>query len=198
LQEDSIEIARVLNFEDTCINRFNKINEVLYLAKTNKISYSQLVDSIKATPQLIAYASTLYMNNSSFKNMQSSGLLSNLEEGELKSSLATYYEVVFKNLEALNEFFDQVGNVFNNYMPTGIGKLVRQNNEFSKDYVLNDPAVYLNFMLSLDKTKNNLRSDEFIYEVQKYYNYIFVYRMSLKRAKKYNDKLLKLLRTEIN
>jgi hypothetical protein len=53
-------------------------------------------------------------------------------------------------------------------------------------------------MLSLDKTKNNLRSDEFIYEVQKYYNYIFVYRMSLKRAKKYNDKLLKLLRTEIN
>ena len=83
-------------------------------------------------------------------------------------------------------------------MPTGIGKLVRQNNEFSKDYVLNDPAVYLNFMLSLDKTKNNLQSDEFIYEVQKYYNYIFVYRMSLKRAKKYNDKLLKLLRTEIN
>ena len=52
-------------------------------------------------------------------------------------------------------------------------------------------------MLSLDKTKKNLQSDEFIYEVQKYYNYIFVYRYSLKRAKESNDKLLKFLRSDI-
>jgi hypothetical protein len=197
LQEDSIDIARVLIFEDTCINRFNRLNNVLYLAKTKKISYKQLEDSIKASPNLIAFASTLYMNNSSFKNMQSSGLLSNLEEGELKSNLATYYEVVFKNLEALNEFFDQIGNVYNNYLPIGYGKVFRANYKFSKDYELNDPTVYQNFMLSLNKTKNDLQSDEFIYEVQKYYNYIFVYRRSLKRAKESNDKLLKLLRTEI-
>jgi hypothetical protein len=198
LQEDSTDIARVLNFEDTCINRFNRINNILYLAKTKKINYNQLVDSIKASPNLIAFASTLYMNNSSYKNMQSSGLLSNLDEGELKSSLATYYEVVFKNLEAVNEFFDQIGNVYNNFVPIGYGKIVRRKNKFEKAYELNDPDVYINFMLSLDKSKKDLQSDEFIYEVQKYYNYIFVYRNSLKRAKESNDKLLKILRSEIN
>ena len=36
LIEDSIDIARVLIFEDTCINRFNRLNNILYLAKTKK------------------------------------------------------------------------------------------------------------------------------------------------------------------
>lgn len=197
LQEDSTEIAKVLRIEDTCINTFNRINNILYLAKSNKISYDQLVDSIKATPKLIAFSNTLYMNNSSFKNMQSSGLLSNLEEGELKNTLATYYEVDFKSLEAGNEFFDQVGIVFNNYMPLGIGRVLRARNDFPKEYELNNADGYVNFMLSLDKTKNILKSDDFIYEVQKYYNYIFIYRNSLKLAKKSNDKLIKLLRAEI-
>ena len=53
-------------------------------------------------------------------------------------------------------------------------------------------------MLSLNKTKNDICSDEFIYEVQKYYNYLFVYRTSLLNAKKNNDKLLKLLRSEMH
>ena len=197
LLADSVEIAKVLRIEDTCINTFNRVNHILYLAKTKKISYNQLVDSVKATPKLIAFSNTLYMNNSSFKNLQSSGLLSNLEEGALKNTLATYYEVDFKSLEASNEFFDQVGIVFNNYFPTGIGKLVRSKNVLSKEYVLNNADSYVNFMLSLDKTKNILQSDEFIYEVQKYYNYIFIYRNSLKIAKRSNDALIKILRSEI-
>jgi hypothetical protein len=53
-------------------------------------------------------------------------------------------------------------------------------------------------MLSLNKTKNDVSSDEFIFEVQKYYNYLFVYRTSLKYAKNNNDKLLKLLRSEMH
>jgi hypothetical protein len=197
LQADSASIVKVLKGEDSCVNTFNRINNFLYLAKTNKITYNQLVDSIKATNNLIAYTTTLYMNNSSFKNMQSSGLLSNLEEGELKKTLATYYEVNFKSIEAANEFFDQVGIVFNNYLPMGVGKLIRENYITSKDYELNDPATYQNFMLSLNKTKNDIQSDEFIYEIQKYYNYIFIYRNALKIAEKSNRTLLKLLRSEI-
>jgi hypothetical protein len=197
LLADSVEIENVLNIEDSCIIRFNKVNNLLYLAKTNKISQGQLVDSFKIMPKLIAYSTTLYMNNSSFKNLQSSGLLSNLEEGDLKDTLATYYEVDFKAIEATNEFFDQVGTVFNNYYPIGIGKIIRRSQNFSKEYVLNDPNEFQNFMFSLDKTKNILKSDEFIYEVQKYYNYLFIYRTNLKRAKKSNNALLRLLRTEI-
>ena len=93
------DIAAVIAIEDSCIKRYNRINNYLYLAKTNRISQVQLIDSIKNTPQFIAYSTTLYMNNSSFKNMQSSGLLSYLEDGELKNALANYYEVNFKSIE---------------------------------------------------------------------------------------------------
>jgi hypothetical protein len=198
LQADSIEIDKVIKIEDSVINNFNKLNNLLYLAKTKKISQAQLMDSIKISPKIIAFSTTLYMNNSSFKNMQSSGLLSYVEEGEFKNTLATYYEVDFKGVEALNEFFDQVGIVFNNYLPIGVGRLIRENQKFSKKYVTNDADGYLNFILNLDKTKNILQSDELIYEVQKYYNYIFIYRNSLKRTKKNNGKLIKLLRSEIH
>ena len=198
LQTDSADIAAVIAIEDSCIKRYNRINNYLYLAKTNRISQAQLIDSIKNTPQFIAYSTTLYMNNSSFKNMQSSGLLSYLEDGELKNALANYYEVNFKSIEAANEFFDQVGIVFNNYFPIGLGKLIRDYQKFSNEYELNNSETYENFMLRLNKAKNDLSSDEFIYEVQKYYNYIFIYRTSLLNAKKSNDKLLKLLRSEMH
>lgn len=198
LQADSADISAVIAVEDSCIKRFNRINNYLYFAKTNKINQAQLVDSIKNTSQFIAYSTTLYMNNSSFKNMQSSGLLSYLEDGELKNALANYYEVNFKSIEAANEFFDQVGIVFNNYFPIGLGKLIRDYQKFSNEYELNDSNSYQNFMLSLNKTKKDISSDEFIYEVQKYYNYLFIYRTSLLSAKKSNDKLIKLLRSEMH
>jgi hypothetical protein len=198
LQTDSINISRGLAMEDSCIYTFNRLNNILYLAKTNKINQNQLIDSIKKFDNLIAYSTTLYVNNSSFKNMQSSGLLSYLDEGELKNTLASYYEVNFKGIEAANEFFDQVGIAFNNNLPIGVGKLIRKNENFSKEYLTNSKEGYQDFMMSLNKTKNILQSDEFIYEVQKYYNWIFIYRISLLNAKKNNDKLLKLLRSEMH
>lgn len=197
LQADSADISRVIAVEDSCIKRYNRINNYLYLAKTKKISQAQLMDSIKNTPQFIAYSTTLYMNNSSFKNMQSSGLLSYVEEGELKNTLASYYEVDFKSIEAANEFFDQVGIVFNNYYPIGLGKLIRDYQNFSNEHELNDAQSYQNFMLSLNKTRTMIESDEFIFEVQKYYNFLFIYRTSLLSAQKNNEKLIKILKSEI-
>ena len=198
LEADSVSISRVLAIEDSCINTFNRINNILFLAKSNKINSDQLLDSIKMNDQLIAYSTTLYMNNSSFKNMQSSGLLSYVVEGEFKNTLASYYEVDFKSIEAANEFFDQVGIAFNNYLPLGVGKIIRDYQKFSKEYTTNSKEGYQDFMLSLDKTKAILQSDEFIFEVQKYYNWIFIYRTSLIKTKKSNDKLLKILRSELN
>ena len=198
LEADSSEIARVLDVEDKSIYTFNKINHLFYLVKNKKISQQQFIDSIKILPNLIAVTTTVYVNNSSFKNMQSSGLLSYLEEGALKDNLTKYYEVNFKSIEAANQFFDQVGIVFNNYFPIGLGKLIRDYQQYSKEYALNDGDNYQNFMLSLNKSKHDFSSDEFIFEVQKYYNYIFIYRTSLLSAKKNNDALLKLLRSEIH
>ena len=198
LQADSSEIVRVLDMEDKSINTFNKVNYLFYLVKNNKISQQQLIDSIKIMPNFIAITTTVYVNNSSFKNMQSSGLLSYVEEGELKNTLATYYEVDFKAIEAANDFFDQEGIIFNSYFPIGLGKYIRESQNLSKDYLTNSKEGYENFMFSLDKTKNIFQSDEFIYEVQKYYNFIFYYRMNIYRIKKSNDALLKLLRSEMH
>ena len=130
--------------------------------------------------------------------MQSSGLLSNLEDGELKNTLAQYYEVDFKATEAANEFFDNIGIAFNNYFPIGLGKLIREFQKFSKEYKTNDPNGFENAMFDLARTNEIILSDEFIYEVQKYYNYIFVYRTSLLKTQKSNQKLIKLLSADIN
>jgi hypothetical protein len=97
----------------------------------------------------------------------------------------------------LNEFFDQAGNVFNNTLPMGLGTLIRDKNNFSTEYNMNDPEEYEKFILSLPKTKALLQSDDFFYDVQKYYNYIFLYRTSLREAKKKNDTLIELLKAEI-
>lgn len=198
LEQDSVVIAGVLADEERYSTKFSKILDLLYLAKNKKISQFQLIDSIKEIPNIYAKTYTLYVNNSSFKNMQSSGLLSYLEEGELKNALSSYYEVDFKAIEAGNDFFDHVGIEFNNYLPIGVGTAVRKNVPLSKEYVLNDPDKYLDFMLNLDKTKKILQSEEFIYETQKYYNYIFIYQNAVKKAKKQNDELIKLLKLERN
>ena len=197
LQADSSVIARVMASHDRSIQTFNKVNQLLYLAKNKKISQDQLIDSLKIMPDFYASTATLYMNNSSFKNMQSSGLFTYLEENELKNALSIYYEVNFKAVESQNTFFDQVGVDFNNHLPIGVGKVIRETNQFPREYEMNDPIKYQNFLLSLPKTKEILQSDAFIYEVQKYYNYIFIYQLSLNKAKKSNDKLIELLKAEI-
>lgn len=196
LENDAVTIDSLLANEQLIINRFDRVLNLLYLQKNKVINESQLIDSIKAFPEMIAATFTLYVNNSSFKNMQSSGLLSYVEEEDLKNSLSYYYEVVFKRIESNNVFFDQAGKEFGTTMPLGIGSYFRKMRNDQSNYDLNKPSNYANFMLSLQETKNVLLSEKFIFDIQKYYNQIFVYQMALKMAKEENGKLLKLLKSE--
>lgn len=196
LEQDAITIDSILIDEQNAIKTFDRLLNVLYLANNNRINQEQLIDSIKVFPDIIATTFTLYVNNSSFKNMQSSGLLSYVEEEELKNRLSYYYEVVFKRIESNNVFFDQAGKEFGVTLPIGIGSLIRKINSDSTSYDLNKPSNYLNFMLSLQETKNLLQSEKFIFDIQKYYNQIFVYQLALQMAKEENAKLLKLLKSE--
>ena len=196
LENDAVTIDSLLANEQLIINRFDRAINLLYLQKNKVINESQLIDSIKAFPEMIAATFTLYVNNSSFKNMQSSGLLSYVEEEDLKNSLSYYYEVVFKRIESNNVFFDQAGKEFGTTMPLGIGSYFRKMRNDQSNYDLNKPSNYANFMLSLQETKNVLLSEKFIFDIQKYYNQIFVYQMALKMAKEENGKLLKLLKSE--
>lgn len=196
LEQDAITIDSILIDEQNAFKTFDRLLNVLYLAKNKTINQEQLIDSIKVFPDIIATTFTLYVNNSSFKNMQSSGLLSYVEEEELKNSLSYYYEVVFKRIESNNVFFDQAGKEFGVTLPIGVGSLIRKTNSDSTSYDLNKPSNYVNFMLSLQETKNILQSEKFIFDIQKYYNQIFVYQMALQMAKEENNKLIKLLKSE--
>jgi hypothetical protein len=196
LENDAVTIDSLLVNEQVAITIFDRVINVLYLAKNKDITQAQLIDSIKTFPEIIAATFTLYVNNSSFKNMQSSGLLSYVEEEDLKNSLSYYYEVVFKRIESNNLFFDQAGKEFGTTLPIGIGSYFRKTRADQNNYALNNPTNYLNFMLSLQETKSLLQSEKFIYDIQKYYNQIFVYQMALKMAKEENAKLLKLLKSE--
>ena len=196
LEADAVTIDSILVTEQAALNTFDRFMNLLYLSKTKTINESQLMDSIKSFPDIIATTFTLYVNNSSFKNMQSSGLLSYVEQEELKTSLSYYYEVVFKRIESNNSFFDQVGTELNGILPIGIGTLIRKVRTDSSSYDLNKPSKYLNFMLSLSETKNLLQSEKFIYDIQRYYNQIFVYQLALKMAKDENHKLIQLLKSE--
>jgi hypothetical protein len=196
LEADAVAIDSILVTEQASLNTFDRFMNLLYLSKNKSINESQLMDSIKSFPDIIATTFTLYVNNSSFKNMQSSGLLSYVDEEELKTSLSYYYEVVFKRIESNNNFFDQVGTELNGILPIGIGTLIRKVRTDSTSYDLNKPSNYLNFMLSLNETRNLLQSEKFIYDLQRYYNQIFVYQLALKLAKEENHKLIQLLKSE--
>ena len=191
LKQDAITIDSILVQDELLIQRFNSALNVLYLSKKGGITESELLS--KVIPTLIAGNPTLYINNSSFKNMQSSGLLSNLEDNELKSKLSYYYEVVFKRIESNNNSFDQSSINYNNTFPMGVGADLRRTNQFNNEYPLNNSRNYFDFMLSLKKTKDILKSDDFIYELQKYYNFIFIYRQLITMAKIENNKLTELM-----
>lgn len=196
LKQDAATIDSIFANEDMIINRFDRAQNVLFLYKTNKLNDNQLFDSISTLPVLVAGTSTLYMNNSSFKNMQSSGLLSNLEDNELKSKLSYYYEVIFKRIESNNNFFDQAGINYNNFYLIGLGTYLRSGFLEKNNFILNEQKNFSKFMLGLKKTKDLIKSDDLIYEMQKYYNYIFIYRGALTKAKEENSKLLKLMEAE--
>ncbi len=191
LKQDAITIDSILVQNELLIQRFNSALNVLYLSKKGGITESELLS--KVIPTLIAGNPTLYVNNSSFKNMQSSGLLSNLEDNELKSKLSYYYEVVFKRIESNNNSFDQSSINYNNTFPMGVGADLRRTNQFNNEYPLNNSKNYFDFMLSLKKTKEILKSDDFIYNLQKYYNFIFIYKQLITMAKVENKKLTELM-----
>ena len=141
LKQDALTIDSILVQDELLIKKFNTALDVLYLSKKGKITESELL--LKVIPTLIAGNPTLYVNNSSFKNMQSSGLLSNLEDNELKSRLSYYYEVIFKRIESNNISFDQSSINYNNTFPLGVGADLRKTNQFNNEFTLNLSLIHI-------------------------------------------------------
>jgi hypothetical protein len=107
LEQDNLKIDSIFIEGKNGINLIT-LSHVLYKYKTGAFSEKELLDSIYNIKTIPGYT-TLFVNNTTFKNMQSSGLLSYVDNKELKTDLSYYYEVIFKKLYDNNKLFDDVG-----------------------------------------------------------------------------------------
>jgi hypothetical protein len=201
LQQDNQKIDSIF-IEAKNVNNLITLSHVLYKNKTGSFTENELIDSIYNIKTIPSYT-TLFVNNTTFKNMQSSGLLSYITNKSLKSDLSYYYEVIFKKLNDNNKLFDDVGiSFFDKYLIFGQGAVPRRwlteiynqghyENEFS------DPKLYRNFLMQLKSTKAILTSDAFIAATNVYITRYIVYQGILSVIKDKNNKLISLLQTEI-
>jgi hypothetical protein len=201
LEQDNLKIDSIFTEAKNGINLIT-LSHVLYKYKTRDFTEKELMDSIYNIKTIPSYT-TLFVNNTTFKNMQSSGLLSYVTDKDIKTGLSYYYEVLFKKLNDNNKLFDDVGiSYFDKYLIFGQGAVPRRwlteiynqghyENEFS------DPKLYRNFLLQLKSTKAILTSDDFIAATNVYITRYIVYQGILSLVKTNNNKLIALLEIKL-
>ncbi len=178
------------------------LSHFLYQHKKQIIAEDQLVDSLYNLGTIPNYT-TLFINNATFKNMQSSGLLSYVTNKDLKTNLSYYYEVIFKRMDDNNKLFDDVGyNYFNNYLVFQISTNSRNNlstksvyNKYENDF--KDVKSYRRFVMDLKSTREILISEDFIISTNTYIARYYSYQKLLNTVKENNKALLQLLEKEI-
>ena len=178
LKQDSLKLKAIFDSTEKYETNLVRLKYLLFEFQNKEINWPLLKKEYSELGVLPTYA-TLFINNTTFKNMQSSGLLSYINNKELKSKLSYYYEVIFKRLEDNNKLFDQAGITF---FQTQIPH--RKSVEFSrgrenllKGYPagFSDKNKYADYILNLPGIKNILTSEKLIYDVDaysgRYYNY---------------------------
>jgi len=205
LKQDNDKIDSIFKEGKNRINLVS-LSYLLYEYKKGKISENQLIDSIDNLGTIPSYT-TLFINNTTFKNMQSSGLLSYVINKDLKGKLSFYYEVLFKKLNDNNKLFDDVGiNYFDKYLAYNQGNRSRKfllPSETESIYTgyendFKDPQSYQKFLLKLNLNRNLLTSDEFINHTNVYISRYYAYQKILITIKETNNALIALLESQIN
>jgi hypothetical protein len=199
LKQDNDKVDSIFKEGEKVINLI-RLNHNLFLFKKNIINESQLIDSIYNSGPIPSYT-TLYINNSTFKNMQSSGLLTYVSNKELKTSLSYYYEVLFKRINDNNKLFDDVGiNYLDNYLVfnQGYGQRKIQQSYFDKyESDFKDPILYRRFAINLKINRKIISSDEFINMTTVYLSRYLGYHNILKGVKEKNKSLIQLIESQL-
>ena len=199
LKQDNDKIDSIFQEGEKVANLI-RLNHNLFLFKKNIINENQLIDSIYNSGAIPSYT-TLYINNSTFKNMQSSGLLTYVSNKELKSNLSYYYEVLFKRVNDNNKLFDDVGiNYLDNYLVfnQGFGQRKVHQPLFDKyESEFKDPISYRKFAINLKANRKVISSDEFINMTGVYLSRYLGYHNILKGVKEKNESLIQLIEKQI-
>ena len=201
LEQDNLKIDSIFTEAKNGINLVT-LSHVLYKYKTGGFTEKDLLDSIYNIKTIPSYT-TLFVNNTTFKNMQSSGLLSYVTDKDIKTGLSYYYEVLFKKLNDNNKLFDDVGiNYLDKYLIFNQGAGPRKffpemYKEISPENGFADPKEYRKFLMSLKSTKSILMSDDFVSATNVYISRYFGYQRILNTVKANNNKLIKQLKAQL-
>lgn len=201
LEQDNLKIDSIFTEAKNGINLIT-LSHVLYKYKTGGFTEKDLLDSIYNIKTIPSYT-TLFVNNTTFKNMQSSGLLSYVTDKDIKTGLSYYYEVLFKKLNDNNKLFDDVGiNYLDKYLIFNQGAGPRKffpemYKEISPENGFADPKEYRKFLMSLKSTKSILMSDDFVSATNVYISRYFGYQRILNTVKANNNKLIKQLKAQL-
>ena len=206
LMQDNAKIDTINKLANERGTNLITLTHFLYAFKKQKITENQLIDSIQNMGPLPIY-STLFINNTTFKNMQSSGLLSYISNKKLKEKLSFYYEVHFKQINDHNKLFDEVGmHYFDKFLAFNQGNGIRKTystrkteSQFSQyENEFYDAKSYQKFLIQLKSTKDLLTSDDFLNQTNVYMTRYYAYQWILKYVKESNKELIALLESERN
>jgi hypothetical protein len=173
---------------------------LLYDYHTGAISYEQLLGVFKTMKPFPSY-NTVFINNTTFKNVQSSGMLSYISSRSLRFEISYYYEVMFKQLQDNNALFDKDGmDFFDRNLPIGHLLRVRKYQVTNTDTKSEESArtqedTYENFIFQLPETKKIFTSDKLIFQSKVYRDRYAAYNYLLIKMMEKNALLLKELRS---
>jgi hypothetical protein len=172
--------------------------ELLYKYQDGKLTMPAVQEGVMGIGRMPEYV-TLFMNNTTFKNMQSSGMLSYVDNTRLRQELSFYYEVLFKKLIDNNNLYDDDGRKFYNehfpiMQPTNnrvLDSLIGGAIQLSENY--RTLSVNKHFILSMPVAKEILSDPHTLLKTESFYLRFCVYMHLLMTIEEQNKKLIKLL-----
>jgi len=187
LRSDSTKMTSLIDSYKHGDSTLLQFDNLLYDYHSGAITYGELVDVYKTMKPFPNY-STVFINNTTFKNVQSSGMLSYVSSRSLRFEISYYYEVMFKQLQDNNALFDKDGiDFFDRNLPIGHLLRTRQNQVTSTDEKSGSSAInaekYQDFIFQLPETKKILTSDKLIFHSKVYrdryagYNFLLIKMM---------------------
>lgn len=189
LKRDSLFVSKDVR-ESEQFENLNDLNNALYEYHNKDLSWTNLKNKLIKIGPLPSYA-TFFMNNSTYKNIQSSGLLSSIKDKKFRTSLSFYYEVLFKKISDNNKIFDEIGSEFFSkqfpFLPFSA------ENNFFNETILKKPENYKSFLLNLEASKNILTSEQLIYDLNAYTSKLLQYQNIKSIVYTYNQEILKQL-----
>jgi hypothetical protein len=198
LSQDSAKVNGLSIARNKNEGNLVKLKYMLYQYHKKQIDWPTLQKQYKELGPIPDYLS-LFINNTTFKNLQSSGLLSYIKDKNLKSKLSYYYEVMFKRLEDNNKLLDEIGSAFfSNGLPKKrIIEVDRKRTELLANYPdsFTNQDEYANYLLNLTLSKEMLSSEKLVYELDAYSARYFSYNNFISTISKKNIELIELVKS---